>query len=425
MEVMEKEISLTYCLYARKSSEADERQAMSIESQITEMTRIAEKEGVKIVETIRESKSAKASGVRDGYRKLLEGIREGRFNSILTWAPDRLSRNAGDLGGLVDLMDQGVLQKIQTSGQTFTNTPDEKFLLMILCSQAKLENDNRAKNVKRGLRAKCEMGVRPGCVPLGYKLFRNNDNFREPSKTIIDKERAPFIKKIFEYVAISGMSGQQAWEYVTEEGLRTKKGKEITLSMIYRILREPFYYGKFEYPRGSGNWYKGSYTPIISEELFQAVQESIKVVEKGKWGRKNFYFGQIIKCGECGSSVCGVNNVNRHGKLYTYYRCTKKGHHARCKEKYIREEKLIEQLARIIDLIKDKHVRLSKRISQNLEQINRFRKGLPELTAQEYLGDVLKNGSIQEKRDILRCITNKLFLRDGVITCSEIRGVSS
>lgn len=412
------ETKIEYCLYARKSSEADERQALSIDSQITEMTRIAKKEGIAIVETIKESKSAKASGVRKGYQKLLEGIEEGRFNAILTWAPDRLSRNAGDLGGLVDLMDKGLLQKIRSHGQSFTNTPDEKFLLMILCSQAKLENDNRAKNVKRGLRTKCEMGIRPGSVPLGYKLIRS-ENFREASKTKIDEERAPYIKKIFEYIAQNGMSGKQAWEYVTDEGLRTKKGKEITPSMAYRIIREPFYYGEFEYPKGSGNWYKGSHKPIISKELFKKVQEEIKVVSKGKWGRKQFYFSKLLKCGGCGSSICGVEHINRHGKLYTYYRCTKSGKNFRCKEKYIREEKLIKRLSEIIDQIKDQHVRLNRRITQDLERLNRLRKGLAGLTVLDYVQEILQYGDKQEKSDILRCLENKLSLKSGVITCSE------
>lgn len=163
---------LNYCLYARKSSESDEKQALSIGSQITEMERIAEKQGLNIVERIRERKSAKDSGKRVGFTKLLQGLQKGRFNAILTCPPDRLSRNADDVGKLVDMMDQKVLVKIQTSGQTFTNTPDEKFLLMILCSQEKLENDNRFKNVKQDQRTKCEMGVRPGPVPIGYKLIR-------------------------------------------------------------------------------------------------------------------------------------------------------------------------------------------------------------------------------------------------------------
>ena len=262
------------------------------------MTQLAEKQEMKIVETIQESKSAKDSGVRTGYKSLIQGLQEMRFNAILTWAPDRLSRNAGDLGSLVDLMDRGVLIKIQTSGQTFTNTPDEKFLLMILCSQAKLENDNRSKNVKRGMRAKCATGVRPGPPPIGYKLLRGK-RFEDPSKVILDEKRAPFVKKAFEYLVNEKYSGRQVLEFLTEQGFRTSKGKTLTFSMIYRLLKNPYYYGEFEYPKGSGNWYKGTYKPIITKELFEKAQKRLKIPPKGKWGRKQFYFNKIFKCGDC------------------------------------------------------------------------------------------------------------------------------
>ncbi|MGK5091548.1 recombinase family protein [Deltaproteobacteria bacterium TL4] len=157
-------------MYARKSSESDERQAMSIDSQIKEMRTLAEREELFIKEIREESHSAKASLSRPVFNQMLSDIENGVFTSILTWAPDRLSRNAGDLGRLVDLMDQGKLQTIRTYSQIFGNNPNEKFLLMILCSQAKLENDNRGINVKRGLKAKCEMGWRLGVAPLGNIL---------------------------------------------------------------------------------------------------------------------------------------------------------------------------------------------------------------------------------------------------------------
>ena len=159
---------IKYLLYARKSTESEERQVLSIDSQIQEMLRAAEKEGLEIVEIRRESHSAKDSGQRPVFNEILSDIKIGRFNGILTWAPDRLSRNAGDLGSLVDLMDQGLLTEIRSSGQRFANNPNEKFLLMILCSQAKLENDNKSINVKRGLRTRCEMGLIPGVAPTGY-----------------------------------------------------------------------------------------------------------------------------------------------------------------------------------------------------------------------------------------------------------------
>ncbi|MBI2048222.1 MAG: recombinase family protein, partial [Parcubacteria group bacterium] len=102
-------VPVRYCLYARKSTESDEKQALSIDSQVKEMLAIAERDGLDIIDIRRESHSAKDSGQRPVFNEIIKDIQTGRFNGILTWAPDRLSRNAGDLGALVDLMDQKLL----------------------------------------------------------------------------------------------------------------------------------------------------------------------------------------------------------------------------------------------------------------------------------------------------------------------------
>src|SRR6185312_1465685 len=106
-----------YCLYARKSTESDEKQALSIDSQVKEMLQIAEREGLEVIDIRREAHSAKESGQRPVFSEILRDIEVGRYSGILTWAPDRLSRNAGDLGSLVDMMDQGKLVEIRTYGQ--------------------------------------------------------------------------------------------------------------------------------------------------------------------------------------------------------------------------------------------------------------------------------------------------------------------
>lgn len=131
-------IPVRYCLYARKSSESEERQVLSIDSQVTEMLQLAERDGLEIVEIKRESHSAKDTGQRPIFNEIIEEIKQGKFNGILTWAPDRISRNAGDLGRIVDLMDQKLLVEIRTFGQRFTNNPNEKFLLMILGTRRSL-----------------------------------------------------------------------------------------------------------------------------------------------------------------------------------------------------------------------------------------------------------------------------------------------
>jgi site-specific DNA recombinase len=332
-----------YCLYARKSSEQDERQAMSIDSQIKEMMDLANHEGLQVLAVKHESYSAKASAKRPIFNELLDDIRNDKFDGILTWAPDRLSRNAGDLGSLVDLMDGGKLQQIRTYGQSFSNTPNEKFLLMILCSQAKLENDNRGVNVKRGIRAKCEMGWRPCMPPLGYFTRAATGKKRD---VILDEERAPYLRKMFEMSA-AGKSGRYIRQYFEDNNLRTRGDKLIPLSMIYKMLKNTFYYGEFEYPKGSEQWYKGNHPALITKNLFLKVQEQLKVPIKTKWGSKEFPFKQFMTCYTCGSSLVGEQKIktrqNGSTKIFTYYHCSRQVDHD-CKELYATESDIIEQL---------------------------------------------------------------------------------
>jgi DNA invertase Pin-like site-specific DNA recombinase len=299
-------VKVAYCLYARKSTESEEQQVLSIDSQIKEMIQIAERDGLTITEIRKESHSAKAVGQREVFNELLKDIRSGKFNGILTWAPDRLSRNAGDLGSLVDLMDQKALVEIRTFSQKFTNNPSEKFMLMILCSTAKLENDNKSENVKRGLRTRCEQGLRPSMAPTGYLNEKRKDKACE---VIVDPQRAPVIRQMFEKVANEQWSGRKLYAWLRHDvKFKTATGKFLALGNIYMLLKKTFYYGVFEYPVGSGNWYTGQHTPIITKELYDRVQEQLVRSEINK-NNKEFAFTKLISCGICGSGVIGMSII--------------------------------------------------------------------------------------------------------------------
>ena len=158
-------------LYARKSTEDKERQILSILSQKDEMNEIAKRLEIedKIKLVVEESGSAKKARTRKEFAKLIELIDKGEIDGILTWHPDRLSRNAGDAGDLIDLMDEGKLIEIITPNQTFhKDVNNDKFFFVMLCGQAKLENDNKGDNVKRGLRKVIKNGHYPGPAFVGY-----------------------------------------------------------------------------------------------------------------------------------------------------------------------------------------------------------------------------------------------------------------
>ena len=420
---------IKYCLYARKSTESDERQAMSIDSQIKEMSDLASRDGLFIKEIRQESHSAKSSGLRPVFNKLLTDIKNGEFDGILTWAPDRLSRNAGDLGSLVDLMDQNKLIKIQTFSQSFSNNPNEKFLLMILCSQAKLENDQKGLNVKRGLRAKCEAGWRPNMAPVGYVNVMNNNRI---SYVDVDKEKAPIIKQMFIRVAQKGHSGRVLKTWLDQIGFTTRSDKPIALSKVYTILRNPFYYGEFSF---DGKKYKGNHEPLITKELFDKVQHQLISPAK-EWNKQTFPFKHLCKCGSCGASVIGEERYRKlkcgDSRKHTYYHCSRSVDYL-CDEPYITEEDLIKQLMAHIDELKLNEIELAHQLKQDIDRFHRLRTevlneefisgNLRELDydafnhidknmVKEYLIHVLKVGTAEERKQVLSAIKTKFILHN-------------
>jgi site-specific DNA recombinase len=412
-----------YVLYARKSTESDEKQALSIDSQVKEMLSIAERDNLEIIDIRRESHSAKESGQRPVFRELLEDIRRERFNGILTWAPDRLSRNAGDLGSVVDLMDERKLAEIRTYGQHFKNSPNEKFLLMILCSQAKLENDNKSINVKRGLRTRVEMGLWPSVAPTGYL---NEKRIDRKGYVMVDPDRGPIIKKVFEKAGYEKWSGRKIYNWLKFDlNYKTATGnKNLSLSNIYLILQNTFYYGVFEYPQKSGNWYTGKHEPLITKELFDMVQEQVKSQVLRTQEPKEFAFTKMMICGLCGSGVSADEKFKRqkNGNVhrYVYYGCSK-SKDRNCKCSYVEEKTLIQEFQKLIDLINFNEVPMKDKIKKEITRVKKFQQSLlglkqdiqvEEVDLKNYAKFILKDGDIEEKRELLGYLTGQIVLKE-------------
>lgn len=415
--------SVRYCLYARKSTEQDEMQALSIDSQIKEMRALAARDGLDVVTVKRESHSAKEASQRPVFNEMIDEMRAGKFNGILTWAPDRISRNAGDLGRVVDLMDAGVLVQIQTYSQKFSNNPNEKFLLMILCSQAKLENDNKSINVKRGLRARAEMGMLPGWAPIGYLNDNRSDHKCE---YLLDPIRSPVIKMIFEKVGREKWSGVRVYHWLKEDvKFTTRSGKNLNISTLYELLKNPFYCGVFEYPRKSGNWYVGKHEALITRELFEEVRKKIVEETKPRKRFNEFAFVGMMSCGDCGSGVTCLEKektIKSTGqpKIYRYYVCSR-AQDRRCKNPYIREDAMMEQLGGIIDEIEIDRLGARELIDKEISRFNHMQAKVLGIKNKEKTRDIdikryakylLEEGSMVEKRELLEQLRGKLVLRD-------------
>ena len=156
-----------YFLYARKSTDVEDKQVLSIEAQITELREFAKRENLEIVDVLIEKQSAKIPG-RPLFNSMLDRIEDNEANGIIAWHPDRLARNSIDGGKIIYFLDCNKILALKFPQFWFESTPQGKFMLNIAFGQSKYYVDSLSENTKRGLRQKVRRGEYPSRAPLGY-----------------------------------------------------------------------------------------------------------------------------------------------------------------------------------------------------------------------------------------------------------------
>lgn len=240
------------------------------------------------------------------------------------------------------------------------------------------------------------------------------------------------MRRMFEKVAHEKWSGRKIYNWLKFDlNFRSAtSNKPLTLSNIYRLLQTPFFYGQFEYPAKSGNWYTGRHEPLITRELYEKVQEHLKrsdIVHE----RKEFAFSRIMTCGLCGSGVVADEKykklANGSEAHYIYYGCNR-SKDLSCKCGYVREEELIKQLIVLIEKVDVDEKFIRRKFELERDRMARFEKqfyGIKqskteiEYNPKQYAEHVLTEGTTEEKRELLSNLKSKLILTKKVISLSN------
>lgn len=346
----------TYFVYCRKSSEAEDRQVLSIDSQITELRRHADYRELAVAEILTETKSAKEPG-RPIFNQMMQRLARGEASGIICWKLDRLARNPIDGGAIIWAIKQHGIS-IVTPHHTFSQQDDNAILMYLEFGMAQKYVDDLSRNVKRGLRTKAEQGWYPGPVPLGYL---NEAHKQRGLKTVVkDPDRFPLVRKMWDLLLTGAHSVREIREIANNQwGFRTRLNKTererpLCRSATYRVFTNPFYYGEFEYPAKSGVWYKGTHEPLITRDEYNKAQVILGRAGRPRPKRHIFAFTGLIHCETCGAMVTaeGKRKQQKNGNVheYTYYHCTKRKMPScpeRCIETKVLTREILDGLAHI------------------------------------------------------------------------------
>ena len=338
-------------LYARKSTDVEDKQVLSIDAQLIELRKFAAQNNLRIIDELIEKRTAKMPG-RPVFDSLLTRIKNGEVTGILAWHPDRLARNSVDGGQIVYLVDQGLIRSLHFPTFWFEPTPQGKFMLNMAFGQSKYYVDSLSENTKRGLREKIRRGEYPGFAPLGYL------NDKRTRTIVVDPQFSSVIRQIYETYSSGRYTLREISLLLKEKGAISRTAKPFCLDKVRRILTNPFYTGLFYY---GGELYEGSHEPIISKTLFDKVQQVLKTRSRNQPNYKNplVYCG-LLRC-PCGMMITAEKHIkhykNGNSQRFIYYRCTRKSRTKRCIEPAIRFEKLDQELcAFLLDFAPDKAV---------------------------------------------------------------------
>ncbi len=339
-----------YRLYARKSTDTEDKQVQSLDDQVKYMKEIAKREGLRIVgDPIRESQSAKRPDVRPKFKALLQEIEDGKIDGIICWKLDRLSRNPTDSGRIQQLSQDWKLQHIQTAEKSYF-PEDNAIVFSVEASMSNQYIRELATNTKRGMLSKAEKGDKPGVPPIGYL----NDKL---NKVIVeDPVNFKLIRILWDKMLTGTYSMAQIAD-IAEFDLNIKTpvrgktgGKPIAYSSLCVMFKNPFYKGKLMF---NGTEYQGNQPPIVSEPEFERVQQIIDPTHTTRPKDKTYDFllRNLFKCGECGFAITvekKFKNIKSTGKRkeYIYYHCTGKNKKTKCSQPHLHvaEDELIRQI---------------------------------------------------------------------------------
>ena len=366
-------------VYTRVSTDLQVRRGESLDEQLHEARLYCKYKDIPIVQVYREEGRSGKNIDRPQLKKLLRDIQRKKIDTVIVKKLDRLSRSILDFEKLLRLFEENNITLISLKESFDTSSPMSRAAVRIVLVFAQLEREQTSERTRDAMIYRAKRGIwNGGHIPLGYDIASNR------KELVFNEEEALLVKLIFEkYIELA--SYRKVAQNMNDLGYRTKRhvskkatkigGIKFIDTSISRVVQNPVYLGKISY---KGEVYSANHKPIISEDLFNHVQDIRK--ENGRRrnslkreNKHNFLLEGLLSCGECNTQMTPRWSIGR-SKRYFYYACTKAIHSGKnaCSIRTI-SASAIEQLVlnRIRSLAKDNE--LFRNVMAGNDQKNRQR----------------------------------------------------
>ncbi len=281
-----------YVIYLRKSTDDERKQVRSIEDQRKECLDLARRFDIKVrpEDIFEERWSAKTSGKREIFNAMMNGFEIGKYHGLISWSPDRLSRNMLEGGQIIEHVDHEKIQDLLFCTYAFDNTPNGKMMLGILFATSKQYSDKLAVDVARGITGAIHEGKYVGLVKKGYYADTDNGRFM-PDGVHWQLLRQAVVMRLTE-----GKTNQEIADFLNTSNFSYRKNQDepyrkskMDKKTVATMFVDPFYTGAYKYGDNIANLNDNyNFLPLMTPDEYIALSKNMSDSFNKKFvGRSN------------------------------------------------------------------------------------------------------------------------------------------
>ncbi len=340
---------MKFALYARVSSDKQERER-TIESQLWALRQHAAEQGYELEEQhvyVEEFPGDRLD--RPQLDALRDGAREGQFDGVLLYCPDRLARRFAYQEIVLEELERYGCQ-VEFLERPISDNVEDRLLLQMQGVIAEYERRKILERTRRGRLHRAREGlIVSGNAPYGYHYVRRLDGV--PAHFEVHEEEARVVRQIFDWLVGEQVSSSEIARRLRRSAWKTRRGGPWRNNTVGAILRNESYTGRYHYNktraaepkrrkkaggyvknlksshprRPREEWIEIPISRLIEDETFTRAQEQLRrnaaLSFRNLRPPHQYLVRTLVRCGACGRARSG-RTAYVGGKSYGYYSCT-------------------------------------------------------------------------------------------------------